>query len=260
MHVKEMFDLSGRVAIVTGASSGLGVWFARGLAEAGAHVVLAARRLQNLEALANELNETVTRSLAVAVDVTDEEQVQNLVDKTLAEFGRIDVLVNNAGGGGTESSLETMSMDDVRQRYELNLFGVWRCCQRVGQVMLDQGEGRIINVSSILGLSAAQIEPAPAYCSSKSAVVGLSRDLAFDWARRGVKVHCLAPGVFPTETTADDLADPDLRARAMQAIPLGRFGGEDDIKGLAVFLASPGADFMIGHPIHFGGGQLLGAF
>jgi len=260
MHVKEMFDLSGRVAIVTGASSGLGVWFARGLAEAGAHVVLAARRAEKLQGLAAELRKLGVRSLAVATDVTDEAQVQNLVDTTLAEFGRIDILINNAGGGGTETSVDTMSMSDVRQRYDLNLFGLWHCCQRVGRVMLDQGEGRIVNIASILGLAAGQIEPAPAYCSAKSAVIGLSRDLAFDWAKRGVVVHCVAPGIFPTEGTAEDLADPQACERAMEAIPIGRFGGEDDIKGLVTFLASPGGDFLLGHPLAFGGGQLLGAF
>jgi len=260
MHVNEMFDLRGRVAIVTGASSGLGVWFARGLAEAGADVVLAARRREKLLAVESDLNELGVRCLSVATDVTDERQVQDLVDATVSEFGRIDILVNNAGGGGTETSFDAMSITDVRQRYDLNLFGLWHCCQRVGRVMLDQGDGRIINIASILGLAAAQIEPAPAYCSAKSAVIGLTRDLAFDWGKRGIKVHCVAPGIFPTEGTADDLAVPEVRDRVMEAIPLGRFGGEDDIKGLVVFLASPGADYLIGHPIVFGGGQLLGAF
>lgn len=255
-----MFDLKGHVAIVTGASSGLGVWFARGLAEAGADVVVAARRMEKLEAVQSQLEELGVRSLSVATDVTNERHVQDLVDATIAEFGRIDVLVNNAGGGGAENALDAISMADVRQRYDLNLFGLWHCCQRVGRVMLNQGDGRIINVASLLGLAAGQFEPAPAYCSAKSAVIGLTRDLAFDWGKRGIKVHCVAPGVFPTEGTADDLAIPEVRQRAMEAIPLGRFGREDDIKGLVAFLASPAADFMIGHPIYFGGGQLLGAF
>lgn len=260
MKVTEMFDLKGRVAIVTGASSGLGVWFARGLAEAGAKVVIAARREEKLKTVAAELRSLGTECLPVTVDVTDEEQVQEMVDKAIAEFGRIDILVNNAGGGAAETGLESMPVSQIKDRYELNLFGLCHCCQRVGRIMLDQGDGRIINVSSILGLAAGQFEPAPAYCSAKSAVIGLSRDLAFEWSARGVKVHCVAPGIFPTEGTEDDLARPDIRARAMEAIPLGRFGGEDDIKGLAVFLASPASDFMIGHPIKFGGGQLLGAF
>ena len=260
MHVKQMFDLSNQVAIVTGASSGLGVWFARGLAEAGANVVLAARRADRLQTLTRELEASGVKSLAVPTDVTDEDQVQNLADVTMEEFGRIDVLVNNAGGGDAETGLETLSMQNVRERFDLNLFGLWHCCQKVGRVMLDQGEGRIINVSSILGLSAGELEPAPAYCSAKSAVIGLTRDLAYEWAGRGVKVHCVAPGIFPTEGTEDDIAAPGVQERVMPAIPIGRFGGEDDIKGLVVFLASPGGDFMIGHPIMFGGGQLLGAF
>lgn len=260
MNIKTMFDLRGRVAVVTGASSGLGVWFARGLAEAGADVVLAARRKNQLEAVAAQLKDNGVRCLSLATDVTDERQVQALVEATLAEFGRVDILVNNAGGGDKEDALETMPLDEVRRRYELNLFGLWRCCQQFGRVMLEQGDGRIINVASILGLAAGQFEPAPAYCSAKSAVVGLTRDLAFDWGKQGIKVHCVAPGIFPTEGTAGDLAVPEIRDRALEAIPLGRFGGEDDIKGLVVFLASPAADFMIGHPIHFGGGQLLGAF
>ena len=157
MKVQQMFDLSGKVAIVTGASSGLGVWFAKGLAEAGADIVLAARRTEKLAVVETQLKEPGVRCLSVATDVTSEQQVQHLVDATMSKFGRIDVLVNNAGGGDTEQPLEKMPLDEVRQRFDLNLFGLWQCCQKVGQVMLEQGDGRVINVASILGLAAGQV-------------------------------------------------------------------------------------------------------
>ncbi|TET84559.1 MAG: glucose 1-dehydrogenase [Anaerolineales bacterium] len=257
MHVKEIFDLSDHVAIVTGASSGLGVWFSRGLAEAGSNVVLAARRVERLESLASELKNLGVRALAVPTDVTKEDQVQNLVDATLVEFGRIDVLVNNAGGESEEASIDTMPMELVRQTFELNVFGVWHCCKLAGHVMLEQGDGKIINIASVLGLTASRDVDSAAYCASKGAIINFSRELAFKWAKQGVKVHCVAPGWFPTELTASVFENPKLEKEAIDTIPLGRVGGEDDIKGLIVFLASPASDFLLGHPIIFDGGQIL---
>lgn len=257
MHVKQMFDLTGKVAIVTGASSGLGEWFARGLAEAGADVVLAARRLEKLESLASELNGLGIKALPVATDVSQEPQVEAMVDTALKGFGKLDVLINNAGIGFLEEPLESLELDILHQTFDVNFFGLWYCCKHAGRVMLERSEGKVINIASIEGLTANSLGPGPAYCASKGAVVNLSRELAKDWAPRGVKVHCVAPGFFPTEMMAEDLEDPAFLNGVMNIIPLGRGGTEDDIKGLGVFLASPASDFLLGHPIIFDGGTML---
>ena len=257
MHVREMFDLAGNVAIVTGASSGLGVWFSHGLAEAGAEVVLAARRADKLESVARELQSRGTRALPVPTDVTDVTEVQRLVEVSLSEFGRIDILVNNAGIGFDEEQPEAVSLDLVRQVFEVNFFAMATCCQLVGRVMMAQGSGRIINIASIMGVSADPFNPSAAYCASKGAVVGYTRELAHKWAPRGIKVFCLAPGFFPTDLTGPVFADDGVRRRLVAGIPLGRTGRADDIKGIAVFLASNASDLLIGHPIIADGGMIL---
>jgi gluconate 5-dehydrogenase len=257
MHVKEMFNLTDRVAVITGASSGLGVWFANGLGEAGAQLVLAARRLDRLQQLANELTSLGVQCLPIQTDVTVESEVERLMSETISQFGRIDILVNNAGGGAPESSVEELKMEIPKKWFDLNIFGVWRCCKHIGRLMLDQGSGKIINVASILGLRANSLEFDASYCASKGALINFSRELAWEWAPRGIKVHCVAPGYFPTESTAELFSDSGRAKSIIQRIPLGRAGTEDDMKGLIVFLASSASDFLLGHPIIFDGGQLL---
>lgn len=257
MNVRQLFDLSGKAAIVTGASAGLGVWFSRGLAEAGAAVVLAARRAEKLEDVAVTLRSEGARALAVPTDVTSEDQVQALVDKTLAHFARIDILVNNAGMGVDEGGAEKQPLALFRQVLEVNLIGTVICCQRVGRVMLEQGEGRIINVSSVHGFTADASDSSGAYCSSKAAVVNLTRELAKQWAPRGVRVNGIAPGLFRTEMTEWYFEDAERERKVMESIPVGRVGREDDLKGLVVFLASPASDYVVGHTIVIDGGQTL---
>jgi gluconate 5-dehydrogenase len=180
-----------------------------------------------------------------------------MVEATVAEFGRIDILINNAGVGFEEEAVDTVSMDIVQKTFDVNVFGLWRCCQSVGCVMVEQGDGKVVNIASIEGLTACPNEPGAAYCAAKGAIINFSRELAVQWAGYGVKVHCVAPGWFPTELTAFLFEDQELERKALERIPLGRWGGENDIKGLAVFLSSPASDFLIGHPIIFDGGQLL---
>jgi len=257
MRTLDLFDLRGQVAMVTGASSGLGVWFSRGLAELGAGVVLAARRAERIETLASELRGLGVKALAVPTDVTSEEQVQNLVDRTLKAFGRIDILVNNAGMGVDEGKAEDQPLSVFRQVHEVNLMGTVICCQRIGRVMLAQGEGRIINVSSVHAERADRMDHSWAYCSSKAAVLNLTRELGHKWAPRGVHVNGIAPGLFPTEMTEWYFEDPGREAEVMGSIPLHRVGNEDDIKGIIAFLASPASDYVIGHTIVMDGGQTL---
>jgi NAD(P)-dependent dehydrogenase (short-subunit alcohol dehydrogenase family) len=255
-RVDELFNLSGRVAIVTGASSGLGVWFSRGLAEAGADLVLAARRKQKLQQVAQDLCKLGVRALPVGTDITCPDQVHNLVNAALREFGRIDILVNNAGLGIGEKRIDQFDLREFRRVVEINLFGTVICTQAVCRVMVEQGEGRIINVSSVHALRADAMDNSAAYCASKAAVLNLTRELGKQLAPYGIRVNGIAPGLFPTEMTAWYW---ETAARESEAIsnPLGRAGQEDDLKGLIVFLASPAADYIVGQTIIVDGGQTL---
>lgn len=251
-----LFDLEGRVAIVTGASSGLGVTFAKGLAGAGARVVLAARRIDRLEALAADLEATGARALAVACDVTNEDEVDALVEAARERFGRIDVLVNNAGASNIVPA-EEESISSFRQIVDVNLIGAFVCAQRVGRVMLEAGAGSIVNVSSILGLVASgQIKQA-SYCASKGAVVQLTRELAAQWARRGVRVNGIAPGWFASEMTAGMFSDERSLRWVRGRDPMGRPGLEEELVGPLVFLASDASSYVTGQTIAVDGGWTI---
>jgi NAD(P)-dependent dehydrogenase (short-subunit alcohol dehydrogenase family) len=251
-----LFDLEGRVAIVTGASSGLGVSFAKGLAGAGARVVLAARRIDRLEALAADLEATGARALAVACDVTNEDAVDALVEAARERFGRIDVLVNNAGASNIVPA-EEESVSSFRQIVDVNLIGAFVCAQRVGRVMLEAGAGSIVNVSSILGLVASgQIKQA-SYCASKGAVVQLTRELAAQWARRGVRVNGIAPGWFASEMTAGMFSDERSLRWVRGRDPMGRPGLEEELVGPLVFLASDASSYVTGQTIAVDGGWTI---
>jgi NAD(P)-dependent dehydrogenase (short-subunit alcohol dehydrogenase family) len=251
-----LFDLEGRVAIVTGASSGLGVTFAKGLAGAGARVVLAARRIDRLEALATGLEATGAQALAVACDVTNEDEVDALVEAARERFGRIDVLVNNAGASNIVPA-EEESISSFRQIVDVNLIGAFVCAQRVGRVMLEAGAGSIVNVSSILGLVASgQIKQA-SYCASKGAVVQLTRELAAQWARRGVRVNGIAPGWFASEMTAGMFSDERSLRWVRGRDPMGRPGLEEELVGPLVFLASDASSYVTGQTIAVDGGWTI---
>ncbi len=256
MRALDLFDLSGRVAIITGASSGLGVWFSRGLAEAGADLVLAARRFQKLQQLAEDLRALGVRALPIEADVTRHHQVQQLVQAALREYGRIDILVNNAGVGPEEARIDHMNIDEFRKVMEVNLYGTLMCARAVSRVMIEQGMGRIINISSIFGLRADAKRSSAAYCASKAAVLNLTRELGKQLAPYGVRVNGIAPGLFPTEMTAWHWETPERAAKAVRS-PLGRSGREDDMKGVIVFLASPASDYIVGQTIVVDGGQIL---
>ncbi|MBW2270057.1 MAG: glucose 1-dehydrogenase [Deltaproteobacteria bacterium] len=248
-----IFDVSGRVALVTGASSGLGVDMARGLAEAGAHLVLAARRIDRLDALAAELSERGAEVLAVKCDVADEEQVDGLVARTLERFGRIDVLVNNAGITEIVAA-ESESLAAFERVIGVNLIGAFLCCQRAGRVMLEAGEGSIVNVASVLGLVGVGQIPQASYTASKGGLVNLTRELGAQWARRGVRVNALAPGWFASEMTADMLDDEKGRQWIRTRTPMGRVGRGDELIGPLLFLASDASSYITGHTLPVDGG------
>jgi len=244
-----LFRLDGQVAIVTGASSGLGERFARVLQAVGAQVVVAARRLDRLEALAEEL----PGSVAIEADLATEADRERLVSTTLERFGRVDVLVNNAGIGKA-TAIEQETVEQFRFAMELNVTAIWHLSKLCGESMVAAGSGSIINVASMLGHVASTPVKQAHYCASKGAVVNLTRELALQWGRKGVRVNTLSPGWFRSEMTGDMDTDESSQAfvKANTAIP--RMGNEDELDGALLLLASRAGGFMTGHSLLVDGG------
>lgn len=246
-----LFSLARRTAVVTGASSGLGAHFARVLHGAGAHVVLAARRADRVEALADALGE---RATAVACDVTSDDDLVRLAE-TGAEVGggAVDVLVNNAGTG-TPQPAESEPIDHFRGVVEVNLNALFRLSQLVAVPMIEAGRGSIVNVASMLGLVGSAPIKQASYCASKGGVVNLSRELGCQWARKGVRVNALAPGWFPSEMTDDMWDDESSLAFVRQSCPMGRRGELHELDGALLFLASDASSYVTGQVLTVDGG------
>jgi NAD(P)-dependent dehydrogenase (short-subunit alcohol dehydrogenase family) len=252
-----VFDLSDKVAIVTGGGTGIGHGIALEFAMVGANVVVASRRPDVLEKVAAEIETMGRRSLAVQTDVIQVEQVENLVKQTLDKFGKIDILVNNAGGAAAWP-LEKMSPRGWDIILSINLKGTFLCSQAVGKVMVEQKKGKIINISSVAGLRAS---PGSAhYGAAKAGVISLTKSLAALWAGHNINVNCIAPGLIDTEAVrpALDLEAPEKMQERISAIPLGRLGQPEDIAYAAVFLASAASNFITGQTIVVDGGSEVG--
>src|SRR3954454_6743316 len=250
--VPDLFRLDGRVAIVTGASSGLGVAFARGLAEAGADLVLGARRVDRLADTAQLVEAAGRRALTVATDVADPDSCSNLVAMAMEEFGRVDVLVNNAGIG-TAAPATREAPDDFRRVIDVNLNGCYWMAQACGRVM--QPGSSIINISSVLGITTAGL-PQAAYASSKAGLIGLTRDLAQQWTgRKGIRVNAIAPGFFESEMT--DQYPPGYLEAQQSRIPAGRKGDPAELAACVVFLASDAAGYITGQTLAVDGGMTI---
>jgi gluconate 5-dehydrogenase len=248
-----LFDLTGRVAIVTGGSRGLGQEIAEGLAEAGASLMLCARRDQWLTPTVGEMRSRGFRVEAALCDVADPEQVQAVVDQTIAAYGRIDILVNNAGLSWGEPP-ETMPLDKWHKVLETNLTGVFLFSQAAGREMLKQEYGRIINIASVAGLQGAVNGPHyVGYAASKAGVMGLTRELAASWGRRNIRVNAIAPGFFHSRLAdaAIPLAQPSIEAFS----PIPRVGAAGELKGVAVFLAADASNYITGQVIVVDGGR-----
>ena len=247
--IDALFRLDGRVAIVTGASSGLGVAFAQGLAEAGADVVLGARRADRLEETAQLVRDAGRRVLAVQTDVADPAACQALVDAAMAEFGRVDVLVNNAGIG-TAVPATREAPEQFRQVIDVNLNGCYWMAQACGRVMKPGSS--IINISSILSITTGGL-PQAAYSASKAGLNGLTRDLAQQWmGRKGIRVNSIAPGFFASEMT--EQYPEGYLDLAMTRVPAGRKGEPRELAAAAVFLASDAAGYITGQTLPVDGG------
>jgi len=251
--VKQLLDLTGRVAVVTGGSIGLGRQIAEGLAEVGANIVLRARKQERCQQAAEEIQRLGVKALALACDVKNRASIQDAVEATLSEFGHIDILINNAGISWSAPA-EEMSLEDWNKVIETNLTGTFLCAQAVGKIMIRQGRGKIINIASVAGLGGAPPElPAIGYHASKGGVISFTKDLACKWALHNIQVNAIAPGWFPTHMSNRVLEHhKDL---FLSQIPMRRFGGEHDLKGAAVFLASDASDYVTGHVLVVDGGQ-----
>jgi gluconate 5-dehydrogenase len=254
VNARELFDLSGKVAIVTGGGSGIGRQMAGALAEMGASLVLCARNAERCEQAAAELSELGIRALGMRCDVSNQEEVQELVATTHSEFGRIDVLVNNAGTVWGAAP-EDVPLPGWQKVIDVNLTGVFLCSQAAGRVMIDQGGGKIVNIASVAGLLGGppEVMNAIPYNASKGGVIAFTRDLACKWAGHGIRVNAIAPGWFPSDMSGFVLDRHE--DRLLEAIPLRRFGGPHDLKGAVVFLASRASDYVTGHTLVVDGGQ-----
>jgi hypothetical protein len=244
--------LAGKVALVTGASSGLGARFAAVLADAGASVVAAARRIDRLE----ELARTKAAIVPMRCDITDDGERERLVADALDRFGRVDVCVNNAGtsSGGPDRQATLAAFREVMR---LNVDALFGMSQAVAVSMRAQGSGSVINISSMFGFVASAPVPDAGYVASKSAVNGLTRELAAQWAREGVRVNAIAPGFFPSEMTAELIEDERSRRWFERQCPIGRPGRIDELDGVLLFLASDASSYCTGQVISIDGGWTI---
>ncbi|MPY85484.1 MAG: glucose 1-dehydrogenase [Actinophytocola sp.] len=244
--------LVGKTAIVTGAGRGLGRAMAVALAEAGADVSLAARSKDQLEAVTAEIDQRGRRALSVPTDVTDATAVQNLVDTTVAQLGRLDILVNNSGVIDSTPLLEQDPAEWDRVM-DTNIRGTYLATRAAGVHLVAQGSGKIINVASNFAFKG--VANHAAYCASKAAAVSFTRVMAVEWARHGVQVNALAPGYFATDLNAELRADSESLATVLRAVPVRRMGEAHELAAWLLLLAGPASDFMTGETIVVDGGQ-----
>ena len=251
----DLFRLDGKTAIVTGGGRGLGQYMAEALSDAGANVVLCSRSKEDLDEVREEIEEKGGKALALRCDVTEPEEVENVVSEVEERFGGIDILVNNSGATWGAPVLE-MPLERFDQVMWVNVRGTFLMSQTVGRRMVERGEGgKIVNISSIAGLIGGRPDymQTIGYNSSKGAIISMTRDLATSWAQYGINVNAIAPGWFPTKMSGGLIEQ--FEDEMLEDIPMGRFGKEEDIKGAILFLASPAANYVTGQTIVVDGGQ-----
>jgi len=251
--MRTWFDLTGRCAVVTGGSKGLGRTIAGALAQAGADVAIVSRTPADLQRAADELCTHGPRVLPVPADVTDEASIRAMVQQVIDQFGQIDILVNNAGVGATRAVVE-MEAADWDEVLQVNLRGPVLCCKHVGPHMIGRRTGKIINVASVLATRVARYMSA--YCASKAAMVQFTRTLALEWIRHNIQVNALCPGYFLTDMNAEFFGSARGK-QFVEALPIGRLGKPHELEGAAVFLASDATSYVTGAALYVDGGHTL---
>jgi len=247
------FDIKGQTAIVTGASSGLGVTFAETLAENGVNLVIAARRHEKLLKVARDLSSKHNvKVIPVKTDVTQEEQVISMVNTAIEKIGSLEILVNNAGIASLSPSVD-MSLEEWKKVIDVNLTGVFLCARTTAREMIKEKYGKIVNIASIYG-AVGDIFPAAPYYASKAAVINLTRAFAIEWAPYKINVNAIAPGFFPSEMTAPIFQDEKAMKHILSRTPLGRTGELLDLKAALIYLASPASNYVTGQTIFADGG------
>ncbi|NTU88592.1 MAG: SDR family oxidoreductase [Actinobacteria bacterium] len=251
--MKNYFDLSGRVAVITGASSGLGAQMAMALANQGADIAILARRKEKMAAVAAEVEALGVKCLPIECDITQTDQIEAARDKIIAEFGRVDIVVNNAGTGGITP---TVDVTDEMLMNELNidLAGTFKIARAFAPEMIKNKYGRIINISSMYGLVGNMAAPCSPYHAAKGGVVNLTRALAAEWGKEGITVNSICPGYFWTELTQATLETDWFTEYAKGAIPIGRYGMEGELDTTVIYLASPASSYVNGMNIAVDGG------
>lgn len=254
MKVMELFKLDGKTAIVTGGGRGLGAQIAEGFAEAGANVVICSRKLEVCEEASEKLKALGVGSLALACDVSNPEDVKNVISKTIEKFGTIDILVNNSGATWVAPVVD-MPLEAWKKVMDINVTGTFLMSQEAGKVMIKQRSGKIINISSVAGLGG--IDPSfmdtIGYNTSKGAVNTFTKDLAAKWGQYNINVNAIAPGFFPTKLS-NGLIEKGGE-QILKVTPLNRFGTDEDLKGVALFLASKASDYVTGDVLVVDGGM-----
>jgi NAD(P)-dependent dehydrogenase (short-subunit alcohol dehydrogenase family) len=253
MDVHSLFDLRGKVAIVTGGGIGLGQQVATALAGVGGNVVTCSRKVEKCEEVAHEIEKMGVRALAFRCDISNGEEIEHVVNETVKAFGKIDILVNNAGRTWG-SSAEEFPLEHWNKVLEVNVTGTFLFSQKAGRVMIEQKKGKIINMSSYAGLRGCDPEymDAIAYNTSKGAIISFTRDLAVKWAKYNINVNAIAPGWFLTRMTK--WSRENKGDKILERLLIKRFGGEDDLKGTVIFLASRASDYITGQVLCLDGG------
>lgn len=252
--MKNYFDLTGQVAVVTGASAGLGLQMARAFASQGANLVLLARRKTLLEQNAEDISaEFGVEVLPIECDITKTEQVINAVERTMERFGRVDILMNNAGTGAVAPA-EEITDEQFKHELDIDLFGTFVCAREFGKRMIEAGYGRIINIASMYGLVGNLIVGSSPYHAAKGGVVNLTRALAAEWGKHGITVNSICPGYFYTDLTTKTLDSDYFQDIAKRSIPMARYGKSGELDTCALFLASPASTYVNGQNIAVDGG------
>ena len=253
--MKNYFDLSGQVALVTGCSTGLGVQMAKALANQGANIVALARRKNLVDEVAAEIKATYgVEAIGISCDITSTEAVDAAVDEVMKVFGRVDILINNAGTGAVAPA-EDITDEQFANEMNIDLFGSFKVARAAAKkAMIPAGYGRVINIASMYGLVGNKIAPASPYHAAKGGVVNLTRALASEWGDKGITVNCICPGYFETPLTKETLDSEYFQNYARTMIPMARYGKEGELDSTAIFLASPTSTYVNGCIIPVDGG------